>query len=120
MMTLAIHDSIRHKVQKNTKKLFFVFYQPVGVQQEINIMYLQFVKIRLQLLHSYAFKIISIPYSYYNQFTRILKSYSQSLWAYDHSSSFNPLNHQQVKACISFKSVRLLMNQVLFLDTIIH
>jgi len=35
MTTLAIHNSIRHKVHKNTKKLF-VFYETVGVQQEIN------------------------------------------------------------------------------------
>jgi len=38
--TLAIHDSIKHKAQKNTKKLFFVFYQIVGAQQEINLVYL--------------------------------------------------------------------------------
>jgi len=54
MTTLAIHDSIRHQVHKNTKKLF-LFYQTVGVEQEINIVYLQFVKIRRQPLHSHAF-----------------------------------------------------------------
>jgi len=49
---LAINNSIRHKVYKNIKKfLFSYFYQIVGVQQEINIVYFQFVKIRLQPLH---------------------------------------------------------------------
>jgi len=55
MTTLAIHDSIRHKVHTNTMKTLFVFYETVGVQQEINIMYLQFVKIRLQPFNSHAF-----------------------------------------------------------------
>jgi len=36
-------------------KTLFVFYDTVGVQQEINIVYLQFVKIRLQPFHSHAF-----------------------------------------------------------------
>jgi len=36
-------------------KTLFVFYETVGVQQEINIMYLQFVKIRLQPFNSHAF-----------------------------------------------------------------
>jgi len=31
MTTFAIHDSIRHKVHKKTKKLFLYFYQTVGV-----------------------------------------------------------------------------------------
>jgi len=36
-------------------KTFFVFYDTVGVQQEINIVYLQFVNIRLQPFHSHTF-----------------------------------------------------------------
>jgi len=55
MTTLAIHDSIRHKVHTNNMETLFVFYETVGVQQEINIVYLQFVKIRLQPFHSHAF-----------------------------------------------------------------
>ena len=57
MTTLAIHYSIRHKVHTNTMEtLFFLyFYQSVGMQQEINIVYLQFVKIKLQPFHSHAF-----------------------------------------------------------------
>jgi len=55
MTTLAIHDLIRHKVHTNTMKNLFVFYETVGVQQKINIVYLQFVKIRLQPFHSHAF-----------------------------------------------------------------
>jgi len=35
MLTLAVHNSIRHKDNKNKKKLFLDFYQIVGVQQQI-------------------------------------------------------------------------------------
>jgi len=55
MTTFAIHDSIRYKVHTNTMETLFVFYETVGVQQEINIVYLQFVNIRLQPFHSHAF-----------------------------------------------------------------
>jgi len=47
MTTLAIHNSIRHKVHTKTMETLFVFYDTVGVQQEINIVYLQFINIRL-------------------------------------------------------------------------
>jgi len=53
MITLAIHDSIRHKVHINIMETLFVFYETIGVQQEINIVYLQFVNFNhFILVHS--------------------------------------------------------------------
>jgi len=54
MTTLLFTTQLNNKYRKNTIKTIFVFLSKVGVQQEFNIVNLQFVNIILQPLHSHA------------------------------------------------------------------
>jgi len=49
MTTLTIHNSNRQQSSQNTKKLFSIFYQIVGVQHKFNIDYI--LLSRLDCIH---------------------------------------------------------------------
>jgi len=64
MTNLAITTQLNNKDHENhNRNSFCIFIKMVGMQQEFNIVYLQFVETRLYPLHSYVSSIILIPYS---------------------------------------------------------
>jgi len=108
---------IHNKAHKNTKKLFLVFYQTVGVQQKFNIDYIQLSI--LDFIH------IILLHSQTSQFQFHVKINSQE-YSNPIPSDFDSMITHQVlipwilnkwNHALSSRVLRLLMNHVLSLDT---
>jgi len=108
---------IDNKAHKNTKKLFLIFYQTVGVQHKFNIDYIQLSRldfIHFILMHSQTSQFQFHAKINTQKYSNPIPSDFESMITHQISIPWilNKSNH-----ALSSRVLRLLMNHVLSLDT---